>query len=266
MWTIGLLRALVDDAGLFPPAKLPMAEAVARHRADLKAAHPMLTHRFLCTASRLDELTGALVEGDRVRVGLILDTALPEDVDPRLEIELVERPLPAGDQPALAEEALDRLKGFPGQVYLEPKRGPGWLEAIPVIASHGRGAKVRCGGMTPELFPSAGELAAFITTCVRENVAFKATAGLHHALPHTDEATGFDHHGYLTVLLAVARAVEGADEQAVAAVLSETEVLAEVAALDEATVRRTRELLVSYGSCSTSEPIEDAVALGLAGH
>jgi len=30
---VNLLAALVDDAGLFPPESLPMADALARHRA-----------------------------------------------------------------------------------------------------------------------------------------------------------------------------------------------------------------------------------------
>jgi hypothetical protein len=31
---VNLLAALVDDAGLFPPKSLPMADALARHQAD----------------------------------------------------------------------------------------------------------------------------------------------------------------------------------------------------------------------------------------
>ena len=48
---MNLLSALVDDAGLFPPESLPMAAALARHRADEEAGHPMLSHRFLCPCS-----------------------------------------------------------------------------------------------------------------------------------------------------------------------------------------------------------------------
>lgn len=48
---MNLLAAPVDDAGLFPPGSRPMAVAVARHRADEAAGHPMLSNRFLCPAS-----------------------------------------------------------------------------------------------------------------------------------------------------------------------------------------------------------------------
>ncbi|MCU1599365.1 MAG: hypothetical protein JWO22_74 [Frankiales bacterium] len=52
-----LLEGLVDDAGLFPPTSLPMADALARHRS---VHHPMLTGRFLVPGDRLAELSDAL--------------------------------------------------------------------------------------------------------------------------------------------------------------------------------------------------------------
>src|SRR4051812_39818777 len=256
---VPLLRDLVDDAGLFPPARLPMDEAVARHRADLRAAHPMLTHRFLCPASRFDELKSVLAQHDHIRVGVLLDEAPPAE-DSRIVIDLAEKALAAGDQVALAEQALTELSGFPVPVFLEPVRGPGWLEVIRVVArARGpmRGVKVRCGGVRADLFPSATELAEFLMTCVAERVPVKATAGLHHALPYTDPVTGFAHYGYLSLVSAVTCALDGGGLDQVAEALTET---------DPSTIvgDRERELLVSYGSCSTSEPLEDAVGLGLA--
>lgn len=275
-----LLRALVDDAGLFPPERLPMAEAAARHRADEVAAHPMLTHRFLCPVSRIGDLQGQLGERDRFRLGLIADTgiegvraALEEaGTDRRLVVELVEVPLAEGDQAAVVAKALDELAGLPAGVaaYLEPKREPGWLDAVTVAASHrtggSRGLKVRCGGVRAELFPSAAELAAFVRNCVEAGVPFKATAGLHHAVRYRDPATGFDHHGFLNLLVAAGLAVQHAQVTEVEAALGladGAELVALARALDGETARTTRQLLVSYGSCSTNEPIEDVTVLGL---
>ncbi len=293
-----LLRDLVDDAGLFPPERLLMDEAVARHRADERGGHPMLTHRFLCPASRLGELREQVAEGDRFRLGLVADTGLgglpavlaEAEGDPRVVLDLVEVPLGPGEQPRLAGRALDALAVLPEGVaaYLEPRRGPGWLDAVRVVAAaaheHGdgadaagrfrrtdavggrRGAKVRCGGVRPELFPTSAELAAFVLACTRAQVAFKATAGLHHAIRYTDPATGFDHHGFLNLLVAVGLAVRGAAQDEIIAVLDCTdghELVARTRALDEDAVGRARDLLVSYGSCSTSEPIDDVAELGL---
>ncbi len=97
-----LLEALVDDAGLFPPEQLSMDAALARHRADEAGGHLMLTQRFLCPASRLAEMRSLLTDGDRIRLGLILDTGLPglqaalEEAasEPRLLLEAVEVSLP----------------------------------------------------------------------------------------------------------------------------------------------------------------------------
>jgi hypothetical protein len=253
--TVPLLRDLVDDAGLFPPARLPMAAALARHRADEARRHPMLTHRFLCPASRWAELVAALEPDDRLRAGLILDAAPPVTVDARCVVEQAEIAVrPGADLPG----------GLPWPVYVEPVRGPGWLDVVAELGRRGLGAKVRCGGPSAETFPAPAELVAFIRTCVQADVPFKATAGLHHALPYTDPQTGLRHYGYLNVLLAAARAVDGAPAPDVHDAVSDPHPVAAVRQLSAEVVIRTRRLLVSYGSCSTEEPIADAVALGLA--
>src|SRR5262245_25683086 len=54
-----LMAGLIDYAGLFPPAKLPMApsaEAFARSR---MGAHEWVLGRFICPASRLREFSQA---------------------------------------------------------------------------------------------------------------------------------------------------------------------------------------------------------------
>ena len=69
----------------------------------------------------------------------------------------------------------------------------------------GSRAKFRTGGLAAELFPTPVELAAVICACRDRDLPFKLTAGLHHALRHTDPETGFTHHGFLNVLAAAAR-------------------------------------------------------------
>lgn len=268
-----LFASLVDDAGLFPPERLPMDRAVARHRADAGAAHPVLTHRFLCAASRLDDLRSAL--GDEVlHLGLIVDTG-PDGVDdavavvraePRLALETVEVALPADGLAAAARTQVPALGTVDADVFVEVPRAPGWRSAVESVASAGLGAKVRCGGMAAALFPSPDELAALITTLARAGVPWKATAGLHHAVRHNDPRTGFDHHGFVNLLIAVVRAVDGATPGDVAGALTidgAAALVAEVRATDRVTAVRARRSLVAYGSCSTSEPIADLRALGL---
>lgn len=276
-----LFAALVDDAGLFPPERLPMAAALARHRADAVAGHGVLTHRFLCPASRLDELRAELGATEALRLGLIVDTGLGAvaeavadvSADARLRLETVEVALAAAPDPAaapdlaaVAERVAPELAALDARVFAELPVAGGWRGALATLAAHGVGAKVRCGGVRAELFPSGQQLAAFVVTAAGHEVPCKATAGLHHAVRHRDPATGFDHHGFLNLLLAACRAVEGGDVAEVRATLALEDagtLAAQARSVPAATAAHDRRLLVAYGSCSTSEPIDDLVALRL---
>ena len=287
---MNLFAALVDDAGLFPPESLPMADALARHRADEAAGYPMLSHRFLCPASRLAELrtewarAGTAPGG--LRLGVILDTGLDGldaaraevAADAALALEMLEVPAPSPDA---VDAALEALAGFEPAAYLEGPRNPDWVKAVANAADGAagrdlanaaggaaglRGAKVRCGGAKAELFPSPEELATFICVCFEHGVPFKATAGLHGAVRHRDEQTGFVHHGFLNLVVAAARAAAGAPVDQVAAVLASTDGAAladEARAVSGRELSAARLLFRAYGSCSTTEPREEAAALGL---
>lgn len=257
-----LFTNLVDDAGLFPPEELPMPAALARHQHDEAEDHPVLAGRFLCPAARLDELLARLTPGDRLPLGLISPMdALPAALeriagDSRVALAGIEGPL--GD--------LAALTGVPAGVpcFVEvPVTDPA---AIHTVAAAGHAVKVRCGGLRADLFPTAEQLGAFVHACARAGVAFKATAGLHRALPYRDEHTGFAHHGFLTLLLAACRAADGAGVDEVVAVLRSSDagaVVREARAITPEHAAAARRLFVAYGSCSTSEPIADLRALGL---
>jgi hypothetical protein len=271
-----LFAALVDDAGLFPPERLPMDAAMARHRADEAAGHPVLTQRFLCPASALDELRRRLLPNERWWIGLIVDAGRDElaDVlatvgaDERLTLETIELRLPEGDPRAAVKRVLATIGERPGTavcIELSPATA-GWEDALAAVAERGLAAKVRCGGLEAAAFPTAAQLAAFLTAAARAGVPFKATAGLHHAVRYHDKATGFDHHGFLNLLLATCRAVDGADAANVEAALlidDGAELAAQAREVSSETAERARARFLAYGSCSTSEPVEDLAALGL---
>lgn len=268
-----LLAALVDDAGLFPPELLPMDRALARHRADAAAAHPVLTHRFLCAAGRIDELRSELSDAP-LHLGLIVDSdpsvagaaVATVRADARLRLETVEVALPAGDAAEAARAHVPMLASLGAPVFVELPRAPGWRAALDVLAAVGVGAKVRCGGVDAALFPSAAELAAMVTAIIAAGASWKATAGLHHAVRYRDRGTGFDHHGFLNLLVGVTRAVDGGSEDDVVEALeidAGPVLAAEVRAAGEVIGARARRSLIAYGSCSTSAPIADLDALGL---
>ncbi|MGH3518986.1 MAG: hypothetical protein ACRDQ7_16505 [Haloechinothrix sp.] len=283
--TSALMAGLVDDAGLFPPTALSMSAAVHRHRADLAEGSDVLTHRFLCPASRICELRSELSSADRFLVGLIADagtaglagTVAEIGGAPDLELASVEFPLArTGESEPIA--GLDAALGGVTEAGV-PAALPLFVEAAamsdvdvlaPAVAARGvdrtLGLKLRCGGVRAELFPSPEMLAAAIVTAARAGVVVKATAGLHHAVRYTDPATGFVHHGYLNLLLAVADAVEGAGVDRVVSALRSTDravLVRRALDLDAEVVARTRQAFACYGSCSTSTPVAEAREFGL---
>ena len=107
------------------------------------------------------------------------------------------------------------------EVYVESlprdERRPALLAALVGSRHH---ASLRTGGVRADLYPDEDEP----RRCrggLRAAVAFKATAGLHHAVRNTDPATGFEQHGFLNVILAVDAAHRGASTDEVAAILAE---------------------------------------------
>lgn len=272
-----LTSALVDDAGLFPPEELDMVSAVARHRRDRAAGSPVLTHRFVCPVARLGELR-ALLQDDEIVQVIILGPANADTErrlaairrEPRLRVAGLETRLPASatEQAATSLDVVDGVAGlFPGlAAFVEIGAGPGCEHALDLLAGRGHMAKVRCGGARPELFPAAADLARFILGAAERGLPFKATAGLHHAVAYQDDATGFEHFGFLNLLLAVADAQAGLDTRHLRDTLSsrDAQALADrAAALDRAAATTIRAAFRSFGSCSTREPLEDLAALGL---
>ncbi|MCW2543150.1 MAG: hypothetical protein JWM40_702 [Frankiales bacterium] len=230
---MSLLRGLVDDAGLFPPAWLPMDEALVRFRASTS---PMLSGRFLCPADRVDELV-AVLDGP-IDVHLIGATSVTLPSDPRITVRAVE--LRAGIHDGLP----CYLEG------IEPAR----------LKEHGVFGKLRCGGAH---IPSVEDVAAFVTASARHSVPFKATAGMHAAVRGWESTNGIPHHGYLNLLVAVSRAISGGNV-AQALEVTDGDALAEEAMrLSDDQVLAVRWLFHSYGSCDTARPVEDAMKLGL---
>lgn len=250
-----------------------MPDALAAHPHHRAAAYADVVGRFLCPASRLQELIEILADGARIELALIADTgpagltdalALGHN-DHRIDIEAVEiRPDGGLDLMEAVESVLADLP--PILCFVEVPRSPGWTGGLDAIAAAGRGAKLRTGGTTADAFPTEAELADFIMACVERDVPFKCTAGLHNAVRHRDEQTGFPHHGFLNIALATHAAVLGEGAAAAAALLAEQSGDRLVSAYRQVTdhdARRTRALFVGFGSCSVLEPVRDLTGLGL---
>jgi hypothetical protein len=164
--------------------------------------------------------------------------------------------------------ALDRVPLAGAAAFSEVPARDVTTAAARAVDDHRYRAQVRTGGTTAQAFPDDQTLADCLVTLAQARLAFECTAGLHHAVRHRAADTGFEHHGFLNVLLAVAAALEDASREQVAAELADRDaarVAAKTSNLDVETVCAVRGLFRSFGTCSTGEPVHDLVRLGLVG-
>jgi hypothetical protein len=145
-----------------------------------------------------------------------------------------------------------------------PAPGTGWLGAADEVAMADLRAKLRTGGVEADLVPSVPGVAAAIEALLDRELAFKCTAGLHHAVRHRADDTGVEHHGFLNVLLATRASLDGDDVTAALAEQDPSAVADRVGALGADGVSRTRRWFSSFGCCGVEDPWRDLVELGLA--
>jgi hypothetical protein len=219
-----LLERLIDHAPMFPPARLPLAEALEDHRAARASDESWMLARFVAPAATVGDLPNdlplsAVVDGEPVE-GV-------EAIEVRVTNAAAVRDFPQVD----------------AELYFELPLATDCCKVVDAIRQRGAFAKVRCGG---ETVPTIAQLVSVIRVCREASVPFKATAGLHHAMRTEDQ------HGFLNLLAAA-----GSDD--VQAML-ESDDPEELLAVDP---RRAREALRSIGSCSFWEPVDDLRALGV---
>jgi hypothetical protein len=268
-----LFAGLVDDAALFPPGNAAMGGGLRLHSTHHASSYGDLVGPFLCPVSRIEELTAALRPDQQLGLSLVVDEigdathiALRlAGADPRLSLVGIE----AAHSRLAADAAVigENLRRLPATIgFLEVAR-TGFDESLDLIEAGGwRAAKYRTGGLAADAFPDAQELAAFLVACARRELAFKLTAGLHHAIRHTDGVTGFENHGVLNVLVATHVAHAGGDVDAVAAALEERAagpLVTAVSTWSEHDAAAVRGLFRSFGCCGVTEPIDELTSLGL---
>jgi hypothetical protein len=278
--------SLIDYAGLFPPAELPLAAAQAEYQGARTGPYAWMLGRFIIRASLLDALPVAatgpfsvIVESDVdvvTRLAPLRSGGTPIEA---LEFRIDKSVLPDQISDAIGDvESAVAVAGFTDvPAFVEMPRGERWSPALPIAMQWLRrmrlGAKLRCGGVTAEAFPGIDEVAEFIGCATDAGVPFKATAGLHHPVRHRDPATGFMMHGFLNILAAAALAARV--QRATLARITAEEDPGAFAFGDDWFAWRDRrigledlektrhEAFVGYGSCSFAEPVDDLIALGV---
>ena len=285
-----LLASLIDYAGLFPPASLPMSEAVRQQAGNLHGPHAAHLGRFVLPCARIDEFASvyaALPPADQAGWRLSVLGGPDPAADfaailgfnarhPSARIVALETPV------ATTPEAVARaVAPFPAdiEVWIEIPLSGDATPLLQAIKSAGRGVKIRTGGATPELFPAVPDVIHFLAACQATGVAFKATAGLHHALhrhyPVTDRPGSpvVSMFGFLNLFLAATYLHSGGSPPYALALLGDSEPGAFSATPDAILWRghafpaaqlaaARREFCRAFGSCSFQEPIRELQRLG----
>jgi hypothetical protein len=289
-----LLGKVIDYAGLFPPAKLPMSEAVKRYAEYLESDHAWALGRFVVPVERLDEFRAARRSSGAANREWRLSAVLGTDT--LQGCAAIRRYDESGGTDACVDslefrirapsKSLDQISPVVNAVpqsvraFVEVPLGSTQSVLLDAARDSRACAKIRTGGTTVDAFPSPAELASFLIDCADRALPFKATAGLHHPcrgiypLTYDDAAPVATMFGFLNVLLAavLARAAKG--RETIISIL-EVEDVSEFwfgseeirwrdVRLSQAQLKETRNhFALSFGSCSFEEPIEDLRALSL---
>lgn len=258
-----LLNGLFDYAGLFPPATLPMREALLEYLAHRAEPDDWMLGPFVLPVSRLNELgefcdllsdesplsldllpaSGSSVDSFCSTLGDELKASLEfaKEMEGRVMLDSFEYRVPpdALASPASVVPALSRIESIFRSAgvshlprYAEITRTDQFMSELPhyllaLGAQQSQGllrAKIRCGGMNEKDFPSVTELASFLQAVIRTGQPFKATAGLHHPVRHFNESQGVTMHGFLNVFFAVTLGrMHALDVQQLVQILSDTD-------------------------------------------
>jgi hypothetical protein len=282
--TRALLGRLIDHAALFPPASMSVPDAAAEDRRARESPYAWMLARFVCPASKLEQLGAELPWEEAPGLSVVLDGAGPagdwaegvRDDAGRLsaaaaggapvEAAEVRLPEPLPD-PAVVLEA---KRALPRETYFELVLGDRWRDTAPkvigAVAAAGGRIKLRCGG---DSVPTFEQVALAIAACREAGCVFKATAGLHHPIRSGTA------HGFLNLLAAAtfahAHAAPAAELERVlgeedpgAFSVSDSGIAVGELSAGAAEIAAARErLFTGYGSCSWREPVEDLQALGI---
>lgn len=293
-----LLANSIDCAGLFPPTQLKMQEAVGNYRDYLAGADRWALGRFIVPVARLPELEYAVrglgLPDDQSRAwrlsalggpDLAGDVQLVTDFnDSWSKLRTSEAPkidtieLRVSTIQDIEQAAKPIPEGF--RVYLEVLVNTDPDALVTAVGELGFKAKVRTGGVHPEMIPATGDLARFIECCHERHVPFKATGGLHHPIRCVDRLTGNRNgpsalmHGFLNLFLGATFCRLGMDSSALLSLLEEDNARSfrfedtgvswreYKAGLEEIRTAR-KESALAFGSWSLTGPLEGLRSLHL---
>ncbi len=286
-----LLSGIIDYAGLFPPSMVSMQQAVSNYAAYRKGEHRWLLGGFVLPVARLSEFVEAaedhFLDGDPWRLSVLAGEDIAATIK---EIKLFNSTYSGKaicDSLEVKATTISKIENTVAALpedltaYFEIAMGENFVDLVTLLSAKKQRAKIRTGGVTREDFPPSREIIRFVRSCMAANVPFKATAGLHHPihcfrpLTYAPDAPRGTMHGFLNVLLMTGFARESY-RVSLLEELMEEEFDEAFAFRDNGVAWRNEHFLtaghverlrskgmISFGSCSFTEPVEDLQGLGL---
>ncbi|MBE27784.1 MAG: hypothetical protein CMB06_01550 [Euryarchaeota archaeon] len=325
------MNGLIDYAGLFPPADLPLNEAIEEYVSQLKSNNSSMLSRFIIHTSKLNDLEQFLplfTDLDALRLsvlggggnsddaylnkitGNIADiTKFREKHGEKIEIDVIECKMPSNSPSRKTMIEVTTLLNENGLTHYHeflklPEINMNYStdvdesiwdeEIVPTVELLSKmkntGIKLRCGGVVKEAFPTVEQIAAMIQTCVIAEVPMKFTAGLHHPIRHFAEEYDEYMHGFINtfgagifattfpkpnnlqekyrMFILLSHMID--DQNAENFSFTNNSLIWKVGddrdtefEIDDEKIKTAREKsMISYGSCSFQEPIDDLSQLG----
>jgi hypothetical protein len=292
------MTGLIDYAGLFPPAGLDIDTAVRNYAGYLASENGWMLGRFIIPVSQLHRV----VLHPGLRCSVIVSPAVSQEELDRLGafkgcVEMVEVRLPdiagspdrCSDHLLQIESRLQQAGLQDVQLFIEGGRVEDVAIPVAAIATFNSrrsgekviknvGVKLRCGGLEKLAFPTPEEVAEVISVCCAHDIPIKFTAGMHHPLRNYSADIEVMQHGFINIF--------GAALLCWGCTLSTdeiTECLRDETAdhfhftvesfswknrtISTSEIKRLRQgKVISFGSCSFTEPIEGLCSLGFLGN
>ena len=290
----------IDYAGMFPPCSLALEPALRNQAKYIRSDDAWMLNTFVLPVIQFDSAKQLLPHFDPLH-SLRVSALGPKTentttfLDALAEIEAAIRSLAAHNVDLVSVNQLEMW--LPQDVDLSVLREarsiignlPAFWEApveraqetITLLAELNSemdeptfGFKLRTGGVTPDAFPTAAQIARALVVPATHQVPIKFTAGLHHPLRQYREEVQTRMHGFLNVLGAAIMAAEHTWHEKQTAAMSEDETPKSFSfdneffawrewKIDIKRLKGRRKFVTSFGSCSFDEPREDLRALNL---
>jgi hypothetical protein len=296
-----LLERSIDYAGLFPPATLNLEPALKNQARYVLSDQAWMLSTFVLPVTKFADAAWFVSDFDEkhpLRISALGPKTINaidfleelkiaakgirefgEEAGNRVQIHQLEMPLPGETKAETLRVAREIIGDLELRVFWETSLSAA-PKTIALLAVHNAGRKalpfgfkLRTGGVTADAFPASREIARALVASAESNIPIKFTAGLHHPIRMFRDEVNGKMHGFLNVLGAgVLGREHGWDEERTAAMLEDEDASSFAFDdwsfrwhewhIDSANIKKHRQLVTSFGSCSFDEPREDLRALG----